>query len=198
MPMNYCPYCGAKIDSNQKYCPNCGSRIDYIDGINKAFDEEESSLSVPPKDPSWVDKWRKRANVGRIVDVLLFFVLFLPIFIMTCYYKFNSPGDILDVVFWFLIVLYIGLFALTIVSVMKRKLIVTQIEGYTIVLFRKRSQNALIVEDEIINSQALYHSRYSHTPPHNLYGSLPNGTKIYANFEDKTLPVGVYIDDKNY
>ena len=143
-------------------------------------------------------KREKKAIFSKVADLSIILLLSLPFIILPIIAIGNSYLDSSDPLFWLPIIMYVVFAIYTVIVVFRRKLIVKEIEGYTVVLFRKRSQNALVVEDEIVNSQALFNSRYSHTRPQNLYGVLPNGTKIFANFQDKSRPVGIYIVDNKY
>ena len=193
-----CPYCGQQINADEKFCPNCGSPTEGINDINKMFEEEKEDLTPTPRDSSWVGKWRKKAIFTKVADLSIILLLALPFILLPIIAIGNSYLDSSDPLFWFPIIMYVSFAIYTVIIVLRRKLIVKEIEGYTVVLFRKRSQNALVVEDEIVNSQALFNSRHSHTRQQNLYGVLPNGTKIFANFQDRSRPVGIYIVDNKY
>ena len=198
MALNYCPNCGTKIEPNQKFCPSCGCPLQESNEIEKNKEEARTSVIATPKDPSWIQKWRNRFIGSKVLELLLFSAFLIPMFVMTIKLIFESLelDGFLSVMSFFLLLFVIMVFALLYYTVLSRKFIVRKIDGYTVVLFMKRSQNALIVEDEIVNSQALYNSRYHHTIPQNLYAVLPNGTKIHANFEDHSRPIGIYVDGR--
>ena len=199
MALNYCPNCGAKIDSTQKFCPNCGCPLQESNEIEEKKEEAKASIIATPKDTSWVQKWRNRSIESKVLELLLFTALLIPLFIMAIKLIFESLelDAFLSIASFFLLFVVIMGFAAIYHTVLSRKFIVKKIDGYTAVLFMKRSQNALIVEDEIVNSQALYNSRYHHTIPQNLYAVLPNRTRIHANFEDKSRPIDIYVDGRD-
>lgn len=198
MALNYCPNCGAKIAPDTKFCPNCGCPLQEATEIEETREQQERTIIATPKDPSWVEKWRSRANVSKILELLLFSLFLIPMCIATIRLLFDAYdlGSIIFMVI-FLLLFIIAITVLMIYTVVSRKFIVREIDGYTVVLFMKRTQNALIIEDEVVSAQALHHSRYQHTIPENLYGILPNRTRIHANFEDHSRPVDIYIDGRD-
>jgi len=47
--VNYCPYCGEKVDASVRYCPKCGTRIPVVESPRVQAAREQS----PPQQPSY-------------------------------------------------------------------------------------------------------------------------------------------------
>ncbi|MCR5309245.1 MAG: zinc ribbon domain-containing protein [Bacilli bacterium] len=197
MSLNYCPNCGRRLEGNTKYCPYCGAYLEE-NNVEKVYDG--FSMNTPPKDPSWVNKWNDRARKNKIVILVVFLILMpallIPMFVML-FDLGNTLGDDIGFI-WpliFMLLLVVLLFAWAVATVIKRKNIIKVIDGYTVLVFITNSQHALIIEDEMQASQAIHNSRYCHTRPINLYGHLPNGRKIYVDFENKVNGIQIRFED---
>ena len=176
MAINYCPKCGHKIEENIQYCPNCGAFL-------KEVSDNKDNFSYDfPKDDSWVKKWQSRALKSRIGSLILpgIATLIVAIGAIVCWIK-NPDYWVAAII---LLPFALMMFVFCFFAIFKAKNIVKKMDGYTVLVYRTFSQNALIVEGEMQDSQILYHSRGHHTIPHNLYGHLPNGRKIYTNIEN--------------
>jgi tRNA(Ile2) C34 agmatinyltransferase TiaS len=45
--VNYCPYCGERVEASVRYCPKCGTRIPAIESPTS----ETARQQPPPKQP---------------------------------------------------------------------------------------------------------------------------------------------------
>ena len=183
MSMNYCPNCGRRLEEDTKYCPYCGAYLK--EDSEEIIHNDDYSMSYSPEDAGWVKKWNDRARNNKIGIVILFAVM-IPVLLIPMI-RFSLEVEWMPAL-WPLIIVEIlitALFIYCIVAIIKRKNIVKVIDGYTVLVFITNNQHALVVEDEMQDSQMIHNSRYSHTIPINLHGHLPNGRKIYADFENK-------------
>ena len=195
--MNYCPYCGSKLNYEVKYCPYCGKALNNEEIETETEKVEEiNCYTCVQKDPSWVNKWEKRFNQNKAALILV--CAGGTLFLMGCFIRLMVQSDLEEVfVLYLVFVIFLAAFGLFLtIAILRRKFIVREIEGFTVVLYTSSNQNALIVEDEIVDSQSLHHSRYHTTRTRDLHGKLPNGTKIFANFENDAIQKDVYIESE--
>lgn len=47
--VNYCPYCGEKVDASVRYCPKCGTRIPAIEPLRP----QTTYQQPPPQQPAY-------------------------------------------------------------------------------------------------------------------------------------------------
>ena len=195
MAMNYCPNCGHQLDKNEKFCPNCGTPLED-EKEEVRVDDGPFSMTPHHEESNWIDKWNDRATANKVGILALFFVV-APVCIIPLVKSVIEMKDSLSYMWPLIIVdalIIIGIIA-AFVCVIKRKNIIKEIDGYTVLVFITTSQHALIVEGEMQDSQSIYNSRYHHTRPVNLHGHLPNGRKIYVDFENHVHGIEIKFED---
>ncbi len=84
--MDYCTYCGARLDAGVSFCPNCGARVEKTDGFTKSEPVDSvftggSTYSAPRKDYS--------ASKGVAVLSFIFPLIGLIMWLM---WKDEKPG----------------------------------------------------------------------------------------------------------
>ena len=183
MALIKCPECGKEVSTLADKCPHCGYPMSKENVEKKNYPK--------PKDESWIGKYRTKKIlsimyiIGLTIVVLLLFLLFLSLaqndqraaytsYSGSVIYEPKVQWIVLSVLMGFILFIFV---IVAIVSPFSIKLKAFKIEGYNIVLYTGVFNDALIIEDVLIESEldSMFHATY-------LDGELPNGTKVYARF----------------
>ena len=76
--MNYCTFCGTKLDPSQRYCTNCGAEVTGEVAVNPQIDQIEEKQSVESNHPA---EKLKIDSVGLTILGLVTFGIWWTIFI---------------------------------------------------------------------------------------------------------------------
>ena len=178
-----CPFCGAEMDSNMKYCPFCGKKIEKQNTENHKK-ENEVFVGPPPKNPSWVYKWKIKPIILRIVFGVLFALFFALAFKYVSDELKASSGYESHTASTFFIIAASLFFLLFIDSLLRCRVTTKNIDGYNVVVacgFFHR----LIIEDEVVVWRLNVSTRMifsNHTSE--MIGYLPNRKKVWADVND--------------
>ena len=99
-------------------CPNCG----------------ESITAIPPKDSSWVDKWKKKALIYKLTLGICAFV-FLVAGIMLTIFVAMGYGDFIVFLMAVSYIFGIPLLILFIIELRIKRMCYKTIDGYSIVYY---------------------------------------------------------------
>ena len=194
-----CPKCGAELDGNYSFCPFCGSSLEESN--------ENDDLDVvinTCKDIEWVNTWKRKASKHNFITCLLYSVFSLLIVTFGGYHLIKKIQDCIDVgvssglVVLMIIgtVLLIGGFIfvpiLMWIKLLKPKTLEKNIEGYTVLVCQAYNVDYLICDGNILDSKNYYAQRDIYER-NILKGRLPNGTKIWAEFEPTII---IHVGEK--
>ena len=173
-----CPKCGKEVDDKETLCPFCGETL-----TSKEI-KEEPFEAIPPKDPSWVNEWRKKVliiGIAIVVAAIVFTILvcngndgFMS-FLMAISYFFGIP----------FLVAYI--YELRI-----KRIYVQTIDGYPIVFYFRMKYN-VIVEDKIVNNNP---TQFVYPSKKQFVITLPNKKTVIVDVYDYLKKVKIYEENK--
>lgn len=113
----------------------------------------ESITAIPPKDSSWVDKWKKKALIYKLTLGMCAFVFLVVGIALTIFVAIGYGGFIA----FLMVVSYllgISLLILFIIELRIKRMCYKTIDGYSIVYYFGMKHNA-IVEDEILDIEPI-------------------------------------------
>jgi hypothetical protein len=201
MSLIICPECKKEISSFAKTCPNCGYPIQHY--LNKEVNESsnDDSNNEPKEDivkennyknpipTTWIEDYKSRVTIVKIIFSIIFFMCFIGFIIsfsMFSQYKIYDDvnpylvSTILTGTFsMFLLMLMIG-------SFLRIKIVVRELDGYTVLVYFGISKIILVVENEEqdFGIETRYHAV-------ELSGELPNGKKVTAKCSGRTAKVTI-------
>lgn len=84
MEMRRCPYCGSQLDMEDTTCPFCGAHVGRAEAKAKGPSKPTYQSSIRTSvSSSWVDEWKKKTLIGRIITFFVFLALLFGIPMMT-------------------------------------------------------------------------------------------------------------------
>ena len=153
---------------------------------------EDSYELATPKDPSWVDKWRKKALIYK-VSLIIAFTVFL--IIGTAFLIFYITTGLVGIVAFFIGFSYflaLCLLIAFIVEIFIKRFAVKTIDGYSIVFYYGVHYN-VFVEDELISNnptQLVYPAKKQ------FIVTLPNGKVVNVDVYPRLKNVEIYEENK--
>jgi len=90
--INYCPYCGAKVNPSFKYCPNCGASLSDVERTTTTIDRTIESVDIS-EDMHKLTVHRKRKPISSrpfSIVALVLWVLYMIIVLVDLPTAFNA------------------------------------------------------------------------------------------------------------
>lgn len=177
-----CPKCNKEIDSDLTSCPFCGEDLEV---------KEESDEIVVPKDPGWVNKWKKKALVYKL-SLVLGFTAFLIIGTILLALLINGYGGIVAFFMGFSFFLSFVLLIAFIVEIFIKRFATKTIDGYSIVFYFGVKYN-VIVEDELISDKP---TQFAYPEKKQFVVTLPNQKVVNVDISSHLKIVKIYEENK--
>lgn len=177
-----CPKCNKEIDSDLTSCPFCGEDLEV---------KKESDEIVVPKDPGWVNKWKKKALIYKL-SLVSGFTAFLIIGTVLLALLINGYGGIVAFFMGFSYFLSFVLLIAFIVEIFIKRFATKTIDGYSIVFYFGVKYN-VVVEDELISNKP---TQFAYPEKKQFVVTLPNQKVVNVDISSHLKIVKIYEENK--
>ena len=153
---------------------------------------EDSYELTTPKDPSWVDKWRKKALMNKVSLIIAFTVFQIIGTVFLIFFITTGLGGIVAFFMGFSYFLALCLLIAFITEIFAKRFAAKTIDGYSIVFYCGVHYN-VFVEDELISNnptQLVYPAKKQ------FIVTLPNGKVVNVDVYPRLKNVEIYSENR--
>jgi len=194
MALIKCPECGHEVSTLADSCPNCGYPLKPKKDKN-VVKENETSEYPAPIGAYWTIEWYKKNKRVKIIWFLVFILCVIGAGVIAFFYQTDRdisqqglyPKQIYNILLVISGVICLALLITLIVIIIKFKVKVRKLEGYTCLIY-KGLYNLYVIEDKVV----------AKSPHTTLYGRLPNGKNTKATISGGELHISIDQDEAQY